>query len=265
MRPALLASGLVGLAIDGMLTSIGLGVRLGGLLPAFLAGWVAWAAVLVLLGISAIDFPVMLFALRKIAADPKRASDWPLSIANAIFVLFAAVYGLVGLLLTGLVVRLPDSERPGFRPVRLGARCGASGLLHTQSILEFHIRGDLMQELSDIRNWLVDMDGVLYHGNRRMPGAAEFIAALQADDTPFLLVTNNSTLTPEQYVAKVGAMGIPVQPENVLTSSIATAEYLTKLSPGAAVQMIGEGGLRTALTSAASSWSTAVAITWSWA
>jgi len=35
-----------------------------------------------------------------------------------------------------------------------------------------------MKTLRDIRHWLIDMDGVLYHGNRRLPGAAEWIATL---------------------------------------------------------------------------------------
>ena len=105
-----------------------------------------------------------------------------------------------------------------------------------------------MKRLTDIRHWLVDMDGVLYHGDRRMLGAAEFIATLREEKTPFLLVTNNSTLTPEEYVAKVGGMGIHVGPQNVLTSSIATAQYLSKIAPpGAAVHTIGENGLRKAL------------------
>jgi len=105
-----------------------------------------------------------------------------------------------------------------------------------------------MSVLGSIRHWLIDMDGVLYHGNKPLPGAADFIAALQAEGTRFLLVTNNSTLTPDEYVAKVGRMGIAVPRENVLTSSIATAEYLVRVvSPGARVQMIGESGLRTAL------------------
>jgi 4-nitrophenyl phosphatase len=105
-----------------------------------------------------------------------------------------------------------------------------------------------MKSLQDIHHWLIDMDGVLYHGNQRMPGAAEFIAALQGGKVSFLLVTNNSTLTPEEYVAKVAGMGIEVKPGDVLTSSIATAEYLSRIAPpGAPVQMIGEDGLRTAL------------------
>jgi len=105
-----------------------------------------------------------------------------------------------------------------------------------------------MKLLKDIHHWLLDMDGVLYHGSRPLPGAAEFIVALQGEEIPFLLVTNNSTLTPEEYVDKVGRMGMQVTPEDVLTSSIATAEYLSKIAPpGAPVHMIGENGVRTAL------------------
>ncbi len=104
------------------------------------------------------------------------------------------------------------------------------------------------KSLRDIRYWLIDMDGVLYHGEQRMPGAAEFIAALQAEGTPFLLVTNNSTLTPQQYVDKVGRMGMTVQTSDVLTSAIATAEYIARSAgPGTPVHVIGENGLRSAL------------------
>lgn len=105
-----------------------------------------------------------------------------------------------------------------------------------------------MRTLKDIDHWLIDMDGVLYHGNRRMPGAAEWIAVLQQERVPFLLVTNNSTLTPEEYVTKVEGMGIRVKPGDVLTSSIATADYLSRIAPaGAPIHLIGENGLRSAL------------------
>jgi len=108
----------------------------------------------------------------------------------------------------------------------------------------------VMNVLETIRHWLIDMDGVLYHGNQPVPGAADFVAALQEEKTPFLLVTNNSTLTPDEYVAKVGRMGIAVTCENVLTSSIATAEYLARVvAPRAQVQVIGENGLHAALAS----------------
>ena len=36
---------------------------------------------------------------------------------------------------------------------------------------------------------LMDMDGVLYHGDRSLPGAAEFLASIA--DIPHAFITNN--------------------------------------------------------------------------
>jgi 4-nitrophenyl phosphatase len=66
-----------------------------------------------------------------------------------------------------------------------------------------------------------------------------------------LLFTNNSTLTPDQYVEKLATMGIHVKREQIFTSAQATALYLPQiLEPGAPVYMIGEDGLRAALVEA---------------
>ena len=107
------------------------------------------------------------------------------------------------------------------------------------------------KSLTDIRNLLIDMDGVLYHGNAPVPGAREFVAWAEERGLGFLLFTNNSTLTPEQYVLKIAKMGIMVTPEHIFTSAQATAMYLPRLvPPGAALYVIGQDGLRVALTEA---------------
>jgi NagD protein len=46
----------------------------------------------------------------------------------------------------------------------------------------------------NIKSWLTDMDGVLVHENRAIPGAVELIQHWRASDTPFLVLTNNSIL-----------------------------------------------------------------------
>lgn len=43
------------------------------------------------------------------------------------------------------------------------------------------------------------MDGVLYHGNRVLPGAVEFIQWLQREKKEYLFLTNNSGMTPESW------------------------------------------------------------------
>ena len=106
----------------------------------------------------------------------------------------------------------------------------------------------MAKALADIRDLLIDMDGVLYRGMAPIPGAKEFIAFARERGIPFLLFTNNSTLTPQQYVAKLAGMGITASTEEIFTSAQATADYLPEtISPGSSVFMIGENGLQAAL------------------
>ena len=99
-----------------------------------------------------------------------------------------------------------------------------------------------------IKSLIIDLDGVLYRGDQAIVGAREFISLLQREGVPFLLLTNNSTRTPGQYVTRLARMGIAIRESDVLTSAQATALYLDRIArPGARVYAIGEEGLRAAL------------------
>jgi 4-nitrophenyl phosphatase len=105
-----------------------------------------------------------------------------------------------------------------------------------------------MDRLQSIKSLMIDLDGVLYRGDEAIVGAREFMAFLQRERVPFLLLTNNSTRTPGQYVTKLAKMGIAIEERDVLTSAQATALYLERIAPpGARVYPIGEEGLRAAL------------------
>jgi 4-nitrophenyl phosphatase len=98
---------------------------------------------------------------------------------------------------------------------------------------------------------LVDLDGVVYHGNRVIPDAPAFFRFLRQQDIPFLLTTNNSTLGPHQYVEKLAAMDIEVADSEVLASADATASYLAQQAPaGSRAYVIGEEGLKSSLEAA---------------
>ena len=102
--------------------------------------------------------------------------------------------------------------------------------------------------LAPVQGWVIDMDGVLYHDTEPVPGAAELLAAFTDDGIPFTLLTNNSSLAPDQYSQKLAGMGIVVPEERILTSALATAEYLERTaSPGSPVYAIGGDGLMRAL------------------
>jgi 4-nitrophenyl phosphatase len=108
--------------------------------------------------------------------------------------------------------------------------------------------GELKGKFSGL---ILDMDGVLYRGNQALPGARELIPALRAEGLSFILLTNNSTLTPQEYAAKLARMGIVVEPEAIWTSGVATSLYLMQHYPdGGGVYVLGESALLTTLVQA---------------
>ena len=91
------------------------------------------------------------------------------------------------------------------------------------------------------------MDGVLYHGNRVLPGAVEFIDWLHRENKEYLFLTNNSGYTPKELRQKLARMGLEVSEEHFYTSALATAAFLKEQAPGCSVYAIGEAGLLNAL------------------
>jgi 4-nitrophenyl phosphatase len=92
------------------------------------------------------------------------------------------------------------------------------------------------------------MDGVLWHGDTPLPGLADFFKFLRANDIRFMLATNNSSLMPTQYSDKLARFGVQIPPEQVLTSSLATAAYVSGVCKrSASVYVIGGDGIRNAL------------------
>ena len=104
-----------------------------------------------------------------------------------------------------------------------------------------------MIDFSSKKGVICDMDGVLYHGNRVLPGAAEFIDWLQREKKEYLFLTNNSGSTPRELQQKLARMGLDVPQEHFYTSALATAAFLKEQSPGCSVYAIGEAGLLNAL------------------
>lgn len=97
------------------------------------------------------------------------------------------------------------------------------------------------------RGFICDMDGVIYYGNRILPGVREFIQWLQDEKKEYLFLTNNSGYTPKELNQKLARMGLDVPEEHFYTSALATAAFLREQAPGCSVFAIGEAGLLNAL------------------
>lgn len=97
------------------------------------------------------------------------------------------------------------------------------------------------------KGYLIDLDGTMYRGTEKIEAAGEFIHRLKKKNIPYLFVTNNSSRTPEQVAAKLKDFDIPASPEQIFTTSMATANFMNKKKRGASVYVIGEEGLKEAL------------------
>ena len=95
--------------------------------------------------------------------------------------------------------------------------------------------------------FLIDMDGVIYHGNRLLKGAGEFVDWLTRNRKDFLFLTNSSERSPLELSQKLARLGVQVAPEHFYTSALATAAFLATQQPGGSAYTIGEPGLIQAL------------------
>jgi 5'-nucleotidase len=100
---------------------------------------------------------------------------------------------------------------------------------------------------ASVECWLTDMDGVLVHEDRALPGAAEFLQRLVDKQKPFLVLTNNSIYTPRDLAARLARAGLRVPEQAIWTSALATAVFLSDQLPHGSAYVIGEAGLTTAL------------------
>ncbi|MCP4427425.1 MAG: HAD-IIA family hydrolase [Chloroflexi bacterium] len=102
--------------------------------------------------------------------------------------------------------------------------------------------------MKQIKNLILDMDGVLWRGETPMPGLADFFVTLRRLNINFVLATNNATKTAVMYAEKLAQFGVQIPPPQILTSAETTALYLSqRYEKGTAVYVIGEKGLHDAL------------------
>lgn len=98
-----------------------------------------------------------------------------------------------------------------------------------------------------VLNYLIDMDGVLVHGKKLIPGADAFIELLKAKKRKFLILTNNSNFTPGDLAHRLQTSGLSIEKEQIFTSAMATARFLHSQKPSGTAYAIGESGLTEAL------------------
>ena len=106
-------------------------------------------------------------------------------------------------------------------------------------------------DISQIKTWVFDLDGVIWRGDSAVAGAAECVSALQERGCRTLFASNNSTRAPHSFASKLSGMNIRAAPADIVTSTTVTVAYLRRRFPdGGRVFIVGEAGLRAQLEGA---------------
>lgn len=98
----------------------------------------------------------------------------------------------------------------------------------------------------DIKAILLDMDGVLYHGEKAISGAVEFMLAIE--HLPYAFITNNPILPSEAVADRLARLGFRrPDPQQIITSAEATALWLSQQKENFHYYAVGADGLHAAL------------------
>ncbi|HET8662044.1 MAG TPA: HAD-IIA family hydrolase [Micromonosporaceae bacterium] len=92
---------------------------------------------------------------------------------------------------------------------------------------------------------ILDLDGVVYLGDRPVSGAVDAVAALRRGGRSVVFATNNASRRAAEVAALLTGMGVAAEPREVLTSARATAETVARRHPGGTrVLVVGADALR---------------------
>jgi len=100
-----------------------------------------------------------------------------------------------------------------------------------------------------INGLIIDMDGVIWRSNEPIGDLVSIFNDVKRKNIKYVFATNNSTLTLDKYIDKLNSFGLSVSKNQIVTSAIATASYLSDIFPEHSnVYVIGEKGLENSIT-----------------
>jgi len=90
---------------------------------------------------------------------------------------------------------------------------------------------------------LLDLDGTVYFEEHALPGAVDLIRRLQTERRKYACLTN-STSNPERIAARLGRMGVQVDPAHIYTAAAAACDYVMERFAGqSALAEVGSDGV----------------------
>lgn len=88
-----------------------------------------------------------------------------------------------------------------------------------------------LEKLKSIRHLILDMDGTLYLGRTLFEFTPRFLRCLAELGIGHTFVTNNCSISVDEYLAKLDALGIASRRDQLYTSALSTIDYLRQSLP----------------------------------
>jgi glycerol 3-phosphatase-2 len=105
--------------------------------------------------------------------------------------------------------------------------------------------------LGDADVLLLDLDGVVYRGRSAVVHAPEILGRIRSSGVRVGYITNNASRTAASVAQHLTDLGVPAEPDEVVTSPQATMRLLAaRLPAGARILVIGGEGLRSVVLEA---------------
>jgi HAD superfamily hydrolase (TIGR01458 family) len=90
---------------------------------------------------------------------------------------------------------------------------------------------------------LIDIDGVLTVSWCPLPGTVDALDRLRSHGKRILLVTNTTSRTRASIARTLTESGFTIEPEEIITAPVATAEHLAQHYPGARCLLLNSGDI----------------------
>jgi len=139
------------------------------------------------------------------------------------------------------VVRRAVSGSSNLMPSSVSMTAGSTG---ASTVKKLEDPSDLLDR---INTFIFDCDGVIWRGDSVIERVPEVLDYLRSKGKRLFFVTNNSTKSRKGYLGKFTGLGLPVEAEEIFSSSFAAAAYLEEINfkaTGKKVYVIGEIGIQ---------------------
>lgn len=145
---------------------------------------------------------------------------------------------------------IPDDDFGRFHPGgAVGQRLGQQAAVGSGA--QSPVLRSTESSLATIKGLILDMDGVLWHGDDPLDGLIPFFEILKTRGIRYVMATNNPSKNPVGFAEKARGFGIEIDDRDIISSVVATSHYLKKhFPPGTRVHVIGEPALKEAVSAA---------------